>query len=142
MTDDAKGLVVEQVDREAAWHVRPAPYSTEADFLAWMAGIYDSIKEIQAFAKHRIEATAARDAEIKVMQGVIDRSIVRFGEQMDETVAARCRATKAEAELETCRAIISEAHNLADTGVAFTSCPDCIAIEEYLRTAPATGEAG
>jgi len=106
MTDDPKGLVAEQVDREAAANnILKQLIFAHGGIQSWMPAAVRSIRngeqddhdDVQAFASHRIEATAAKDAEIY--------NLTRYQADLrTELEHARECATKAEAELETANA--------------------------------------
>jgi len=69
-------------DRRAAWEFRPRSYTGE-DKAAWMAGAYDCIRIIQAFAAYRL-AAERRGIE----RAVVACENERLPEPQDETDAA------------------------------------------------------
>lgn len=91
---DLENLIeVTQEDREAAWPFRPARYSHEADHKAWHEGRYDHEPAIQAFARHRLNSTAALQLQLEEARATLrliaaEREIVLnvdTGERRPET---------------------------------------------------------
>lgn len=58
---------VTEEDREAAWTHRPTAYDSH-NYSAWMAGVYDDARIIQAFARHREASTEALQSEVEVLR--------------------------------------------------------------------------
>lgn len=56
-------MQIEIRHREAAWPIRPECYAAH-DKDRWMAGVYDSVAEIQAFATFESQLTAESRVEI------------------------------------------------------------------------------
>ena len=62
MTEELKPVEVTQEDREAAWPLRPSCYRDDAKTRHnWMDGVYDKLREIQAFARHRLRSQQWED---------------------------------------------------------------------------------
>ena len=79
-------IEVSQRAREKAWAVRPGCYC-EQDRTKWMAGVYDHVRIIQAFARFERDILATRTDATPVATDVA--ALVENGCEMPEVAAMR-----------------------------------------------------
>ena len=115
---------VTQADRERAWPHAPACYRVD-DHHNWMAGRYDSLPLVQAFARHRIEAekrTAPRSVveALNEAAGWLDKAQAVMGHQTekveDRVRSAQLVISRTLASLTTDDALVEETKQLAELG--------------------------